>query len=62
MTTTIQQTAKKFKLLILLGVIGILFGFMFVFSPETQGLGGVLLFVGLVCLLWGKIGRWWHHA
>ena len=60
MTTTIQQTAKKFKLLMLLGCLGVVFGLIFMFAGATT-FGGILLFASLVSILWGRIGKWWHH-
>jgi len=61
MTTTIQQTAKRFKLLILLGVLGMLFGLLTIFVSGGEGFGAVVLGSGLVLWLVGKIGKWWHH-
>ena len=37
MTTTIQETAKKFKLLMLLGSLGIILGLIFIFAGASPG-------------------------
>lgn len=61
MTTTIQQTAKKFKLLMLLGAVVIFLGACIVFTPGGQAIGGFTLLLGLALIIWGRIGKWWHH-
>ncbi len=60
-TITIQQTAKKWKLLQLLGAlafaIGLLLGF---FSAAMIGL--VLACVGAAVYFVGKVAAWWYHG
>lgn len=73
---TVELTAKKWKLLILLGYLfsfGAVFGFVAGLIVESEGvvltspvfiMGAlvVILLIGIVCLLVGWIGRWWYHA
>lgn len=62
MPTTIQQTAKRFKLLMLLGVVAILLGLAaFLITPWSY-FAAALLVLGLISYASGKVGAWWHHA
>lgn len=69
-TPTIQATAKRWKLLILLGALVILAGASCIavaVASEEAGFylfgGGALLSgAGLVALLFGRFMAWWHHG
>jgi len=61
MTTTIQQTAKVYKLIILCGVLAMLLGVFCVFTTPWTTAGGIITALGLTSYITGKALRWWHH-
>lgn len=68
----IEQTAKLWKAVQLIGVFGILVGFTLALVgmtalPKTPGAGvaiagGVLLAVGVLAWVTGRVAAWWFHG
>lgn len=58
---TIEQTSKKLKKQLAVGVVVILLGFLFMylFNPTTIGI--IFLIIGVVIVISTKISIWWHH-
>lgn len=69
----IEQTAKKYKAMQLLGIFLIIIGIFSLFgslgstSSESSGMFGfsggsaLLIFVGLICYIAARMQAWWHH-
>jgi len=61
----IESTAKKWKLLQLIGVVIVLAGLgscMMSLASEQGGAGSAVLFaIGMLFLAVGSFGAWWHH-
>lgn len=62
----IEQTAKKWKGMMLIGfLIGCLGACILVSAGDNQGAagsGGLLAISGFVLFLFGKLGGWWNHG
>ena len=57
----IEMTAKKWKTASATGSAFV--GIGLVVAMEANGTaGGVMLFVGIVVLIYARIGAWWHHG
>jgi hypothetical protein len=67
-TTTIQATAKIWKLLILVGGLGLLIGFFMVIGGMSAkkeamaGFGLITTILSFVSLVVGRLGRFWFHG
>lgn len=66
--TTIEATAKKWKLAVVAGTIAAALGFIFLLAGMTghsgsssTSLGAGLFVVGFIALAIGKLGKWWYH-
>jgi hypothetical protein len=66
---TIERTAKKWKLLWLIGIVYILVGLIvmrigYSGQPDMPVIvvGGVIVAVGLVLYVYAKIAAWWYHG
>lgn len=71
---TVEATAKKWKLIILIGVLFLLAGFggcavscseavnKQPVDPVSAALMAVVLPIGVVIYLIGRIGKWWNHG
>jgi len=67
--TLIEGTAKRWKILILVGWSSTLGGLILMgrgfqgkgFDDPTTGIGLALAFSGVVVLIVGRIGSWWNH-
>lgn len=60
-TQTIEATAKDWKAIQLLGALILCFSFG-AFAVHDTAKGSVLLFSGIVVLVVGMVGAWWHHG
>ena len=65
--TVIEQTAKKWKGLQVIGGLMTCFGFFMAMageanSEESSIAPTVLALVGLLAFLYGRFGAWWYHA
>ena len=64
-SVTIEQTAKTWKALRLLGVLGMIAGPAILFwwgNGETWGAAGLILFlVGAGCVFIARAGAWWEN-
>jgi len=60
MTQVIEQTSKKLKKQLLIGVVVLVFGFIFLFSGFLIG-AIVFLLLGLIVIIQTRISIWWHH-
>lgn len=63
---TIELTSKKYKKEMIFAVIATIIGIIIMVSTASEGsdwasFGGLLMFVGIVCLFVVKIKVWWHH-
>lgn len=64
-TVTIQLQKKKWKLQKFIAGTFVIFGWLLFISgllngdPTTIGIGGLLLFIGLIWTIVAKIGSWW---
>lgn len=56
----IEQTAKKYKGMMLFGGLGILVGFFMV--SHVPPLGVLVIVASLALLFFGRLGAWWHHG
>jgi uncharacterized membrane protein HdeD (DUF308 family) len=56
----IEQTAKRWKRLQLIGVVTCLFGLLLMFTP-VRGVGIGLAIIGLGVLGHVRYKTWWHH-
>lgn len=66
---TIEQTAKRYKLTMLIGGASFVVGCLLITpawlgsaSTDWTGLGYILAALGLPCYLHGRIAAWWHHG
>lgn len=58
---TVQQTGKKWKTLQLAGSVLTILGIVLVFNGSSDA-GLYLVLPGIVLLLSGGLGAWWHHG
>ena len=58
---TVEATGKQFKAAQAVGFILALIGVILLFT-EVFIVGGFFCVIGLIALLYGSIGAWWHHA
>ena len=58
--TTIEQTSKKYKKGIIIGIVCIAFGVAGISTNPT--FGGSLLAIGLCTLIWSKMAAWWNNG
>jgi uncharacterized membrane protein YvbJ len=58
-TTTIEQTSKKYKKALIIGIALIAVGFGVIGS--IPGLGVILVTIGLVAFLYSRVGAWWNN-
>jgi DNA-directed RNA polymerase subunit RPC12/RpoP len=66
---TIEATGKKWKLMQLSGVALLVVGFAGLCATASSSsaaegslVTGFALLGGLVLMVWGRFGAWWHHA
>lgn len=59
-TQTVELTAKRWKTLQLLGVLGIVTGFACIFMG--MGVGPLLTFFGVILYICGRVAAWWYHG
>src|SRR5690349_5041831 len=57
---TIEATSKPFKLATVAGGIGIVLGFVFM-ANRSEGLAFIFLAGGLLAVVYGRVGAWWHN-
>lgn len=57
----IEQTAKKWKKLRLIGVLVFIFGGVLALVAQN-GFTLTLPFIGAGIYAWGRFGGWWHHG
>jgi predicted amidophosphoribosyltransferase len=58
---TIEQTSKKWKGMLVFGVVLMMVGFIMVLTG-VFALGGISLLVGVCATVYAKIMSWWHHG
>ena len=59
----IEQTSKKYKAHMVMGVLLICIGIiMIVGSAEVTPAGPATTFIGLIWLLAAKVAAWWNHG
>jgi RNA polymerase subunit RPABC4/transcription elongation factor Spt4 len=58
---TTQQTAKKYKVLQLVGVLVLLFG-VIVRAGTGEYWGTAVAMLGLLLFVAGRLGAWWRHG
>ncbi len=60
---TIEATGKIFKAAEVVGWVVLLFGFaIYGATPEGSTGGALIAGTGSFLLLYGMIGKWWHHS
>lgn len=66
---TIEATGKKWKMMQLFGGLLLVLGFAGVCGGAASSSSGdnpmvvaLVVLAGLILLLWGRFGAWWHHA
>jgi hypothetical protein len=66
MTTTIQQTGKRYKAQQLTGAALMVFGLLLLMvslgNDVLELVFSWAMIVGLALYIWGKFGAWWHHG
>ena len=62
---TTQKTRKRYKLARLLGVVGILVGACMQWADKGRApdddTGLIIFVVGILLVVYAKIGKWWHN-
>lgn len=59
-TQVIEQTSKRLKMQLLIGVVVLFLGFLFLFSGSSGG-AMVFLILGVIIIIASKISIWWNH-
>lgn len=57
----IEQTSKKYKMQLVVGVVVLILGFIFWGILDSNIVGIILLILGVVMVISTKIAIWWHH-
>lgn len=62
---TIQKTRKRYKLAMLLGIIGILVGVGMHWGNQERApddyTGLTIFILAIILFLYGRIGKWWNN-
>ena len=60
MTQTVQKTGKFWKLVQLIGVAGVVWGFVALSKGDPKSTG--ILAAGIVIVILGRLLAWWFHG
>lgn len=58
---TIEQTSKKYKMQLVVGVVVLILGFIFLGMFDSKTIGIIFLILGVIMVISTKIAIWWHH-
>jgi uncharacterized membrane protein HdeD (DUF308 family) len=59
---TIEATAKRWKLMQLLGVLAIMLGVALMFNEPTRLAAVLLVLIGVPMWVFGRVAAWWFHG
>jgi uncharacterized membrane protein YvbJ len=59
-TQVIEQTSKRLKMQLLIGVAILFLGFISLFSGSSSG-AIIFLIIGVIIIIASKVSIWWHH-
>lgn len=60
--TVTEQTGKKYKGLMLLGVIGVSIGVVMLIGDASPIASFTVLLGGAGAYIYGRFGAWWNHG